>query len=91
MAGIISCLAFSPGSEGLLAAGSYNKTTALYSEHNAELLFVLHGQEGGVTQVRYLHDDHLSSFAFLVHMACDNVSLPSMIYSLCVCKVIDVI
>lgn len=51
LAGIISCLAFSPNSEGLLAAGSYNRTTALYSEHNAELLFVLHGQEGGVTQV----------------------------------------
>lgn len=51
MTGIISCLAFSPTSDGLFAAGSYNKTTALYSEHNAELLFVLHGQEGGVTQV----------------------------------------
>jgi WD40 repeat protein len=50
--GIISCLAFSPGTEGLLAAGSYNRTTALYSENNCELLFVLHGQEGGVTQVR---------------------------------------
>jgi len=52
LTGIISCLAFSPGSEGLLAAGSYNRTTALYSENNCELLFVLHGQEGGVTQVR---------------------------------------
>lgn len=51
MIGIISCLAFNPSSEDLFAAGSYNKTTALYSEHNAELLFVLHGQEGGVTQV----------------------------------------
>ena len=51
--GIISCLAFSPTSEGLFAAGSYNKTSALYSEHNAELLFVLHGQEGGVTQVLF--------------------------------------
>jgi len=54
--GIISCLAFSPNSEGLLAAGSYNRTTALYSEHNAELLFVLHGQEGGVTQVLFSKD-----------------------------------
>ncbi|KAH8968590.1 hypothetical protein BDL97_03G134500 [Sphagnum fallax] len=54
--GIISCLAFSPGSEGLLAAGSYNRTTALYSENNCELLFVLHGQEGGVTQVMFSKD-----------------------------------
>ncbi|XP_024377425.1 uncharacterized protein [Physcomitrium patens] len=54
--GIISCLAFNPSSEDLFAAGSYNKTTALYSEHNAELLFVLHGQEGGVTQVLFSKD-----------------------------------
>ncbi|KAG0575833.1 hypothetical protein KC19_5G034300 [Ceratodon purpureus] len=54
--GIISCLAFSPSSEGLFAAGSYNRTTALYSEHNAELLFVLHGQEGGVTQLLFSKD-----------------------------------
>ncbi|CAM6069273.1 unnamed protein product [Sphagnum tenellum] len=54
--GIISCLAFSPGTEGLLAAGSYNRTTALYSENNCELLFVLHGQEGGITQVMFSKD-----------------------------------
>ena len=49
MQGIISCLSFSPIYNGLLAAGSYNRTTALYAEENAEFLFVLHGQEGGVT------------------------------------------
>jgi hypothetical protein len=46
-----------------LAAGSYNRTTALYSENNCELLFVLHGQEGGVTQVR------LSLAFFLLSLA----------------------
>ena len=51
MQGIISCLSFSPFYNGLLVVGSYNRTTALYAEENAELLFVLHGQEGGVTQV----------------------------------------
>ncbi|KAJ7258346.1 hypothetical protein O6H91_Y411200 [Diphasiastrum complanatum] len=55
-AGIISCLAFNHGYSGLLAAGSYNQTTALYNEENAELLYVLHGQEGGVTQVLFSKD-----------------------------------
>lgn len=54
--GIISCISFSPVYNGLLAAGSYNRTTALYAEENAELLFVLHGQEGGVTQVLFSRD-----------------------------------
>ncbi|CAM6118527.1 unnamed protein product [Calypogeia fissa] len=55
-AGIISCLAFNPSNEGLLAAGSYNRTTALYSEDTLEMLFVLHGQQGGVTQVMFSKD-----------------------------------
>ncbi|GLJ48722.1 hypothetical protein SUGI_1027490 [Cryptomeria japonica] len=54
--GILSCLSFSPAHNGLLAAGSYNRTTALFAEDNAELLFVLHGQEGGVTQVLFSRD-----------------------------------
>ena len=41
--GIISCLAFSPCNMGILAAGSYDKTTAVYAEDNLELLFILHG------------------------------------------------
>lgn len=35
----------------MLALGSYSQTTALYTEDNMELLYVLHGQEGGVTHV----------------------------------------
>ena len=56
MQGIISCLLFSPVYNVLLAAGSYNRTTALYAEENAEFLFVLHGQEGGVTQLLFSSD-----------------------------------
>ncbi|XP_057764645.1 uncharacterized protein LOC130985597 [Salvia miltiorrhiza] len=54
--GIISSIAFSPTSSGMLAAGSYNQTTAMYREDNMELLYVLHGQEGGVTQVQFSKD-----------------------------------
>ncbi|KAH6557638.1 hypothetical protein KP509_1Z102500 [Ceratopteris richardii] len=49
--GIISCLAFNPCNMGVFAAGSYDRTTGVYTEDNVELLYVLHGQEGGVTQV----------------------------------------
>lgn len=49
--GIISAIAFCPTHSGMLATGSYSQTTAIYREDNMELLYVLHGQEGGVTQV----------------------------------------
>jgi WD40 repeat protein len=49
--GIISALAFCPTHTGLLAMGSYSQTTAIYREDNMELLYVLHGHEGGVTHV----------------------------------------
>lgn len=51
--GIISSIAFSPTDSGMLAAGSYSQTTGIYREDNMELLYVLHGQEGGVTQVSW--------------------------------------
>ncbi|KAL3820591.1 hypothetical protein ACJIZ3_006496 [Penstemon smallii] len=54
--GIISSIAFSPTSSGMLAAGSYSQTTAIYREDNLEQLYVLHGQEGGVTQVQFSKD-----------------------------------
>lgn len=54
--GVISCLAFNPCNMGILAAGSYDRTTAVYAENNMELLLVLHGQEGGVTQVQFSKD-----------------------------------
>ncbi|XP_058735493.1 uncharacterized protein LOC131607509 [Vicia villosa] len=54
--GIISALAFSPSHNGMLALGSYSQTTAIYTEDNMELLYVLHGQEGGVTHVQFSRD-----------------------------------
>jgi len=44
-------MAFSPFPSGMLALGSYNQTTAIYREDNMELLYFLHGQEGGITHV----------------------------------------
>ncbi|KAL5730612.1 hypothetical protein ACHQM5_003413 [Ranunculus cassubicifolius] len=54
--GIISAIAFSPAHTGMLATGSYSQTTAVYSEDNMELLYLLHGQEGGVTHVQFSKD-----------------------------------
>lgn len=47
----MSAMAFSPTHNGMLAIGSYSKTTAIYREDNMELLYVLHGHEGGITHV----------------------------------------
>ncbi|KAL2925262.1 Telomerase Cajal body protein 1 [Bienertia sinuspersici] len=54
--GIISAIAFSSAHSGMLATGSYDQTTAIYREDNMELLYVLHGQEGGVTHVQFSKD-----------------------------------
>ncbi|TMX00606.1 hypothetical protein EJD97_000468 [Solanum chilense] len=54
--GIISSMAFCPSHSGLLATGSYSQTTAIHREDNMELLYVLHGQEGGVTHVQFSKD-----------------------------------
>ncbi|MQL80128.1 hypothetical protein Taro_012544 [Colocasia esculenta] len=56
ISGIISSIAFSPTHNGLLAVGSYCQATAIFTEDNMELLFVLHGQQGGVTQVQFSKD-----------------------------------
>ncbi|GKV41283.1 hypothetical protein SLEP1_g48836 [Rubroshorea leprosula] len=54
--GIISAIAFSPTHSGMLATGSYSQTTAIYKEDNMELLYILHGQEGGITHVQFSKD-----------------------------------
>ncbi|KAL6012069.1 hypothetical protein ACLOJK_002544 [Asimina triloba] len=54
--GIISAIAFSPTHSGMLATGSYSQSTAIYSEDTMELLYVLHGQLGGVTHVLFSKD-----------------------------------
>ncbi|GFZ06256.1 transducin/WD40 repeat-like superfamily protein [Actinidia rufa] len=52
--GIISAIAFCPSHTKMLATGSYSQTTAIYGEDNMELLYILHGQEGGVTHDPYI-------------------------------------
>jgi WD40 repeat protein len=54
--GIISCLAFNPDHSGIYAAGSYNRSTCLYSEADGECFLSLAGQVGGVTQVQFSPD-----------------------------------
>ncbi|XP_068639454.1 uncharacterized protein [Aristolochia californica] len=54
--GIVSAISFCPTHSGVLATGSYDQTTAIYSEANMELLYVLHGQTGGVTHVLFSKD-----------------------------------
>ncbi|KAK0579046.1 hypothetical protein LWI29_020121 [Acer saccharum] len=54
--GIISALSFSPTHTGMLATGSYSQTSAIYNEDNMELLYILHGQEGGITHVQFSKD-----------------------------------
>ncbi|XP_027917137.1 telomerase Cajal body protein 1 [Vigna unguiculata] len=54
--GIISAMAFSPFHSGMLALGSYNQTAAIYREDNMELLYLLHGQEGGITHAQFSKD-----------------------------------
>ncbi|KAL7213182.1 hypothetical protein ACSBR2_015816 [Camellia fascicularis] len=54
--GIISSVAFSPSHTGMLATGSYGQTTAIYREDNMEQLYILHGQQGGVTHVQFSKD-----------------------------------
>jgi len=58
--GIISCIAFSPWSqsdgERLFAAGSYCLLTGIYVEPDCPPVITLHGQQGGVTQVKFSPD-----------------------------------
>eukprot|EP00257_Ricinus_communis_P008248 XP_002525611.2 telomerase Cajal body protein 1 [Ricinus communis] len=54
--GIISSIAFCPTHSGMLATGSYSHTTAIFREDNMELLYVLHGQEGGITHIQFSRD-----------------------------------
>lgn len=65
----MSSISFSPTQSKLIAMGSYSQTTAIYSEDNMELLFVLHGQIGGVTQVRKMTQVNYLNHVFF-HTAC---------------------
>lgn len=53
---MISCIAFNPDRSGLYAAGSFSRTVGLYSENGDELLDLLGGHAGGITQVTFSPD-----------------------------------
>jgi hypothetical protein len=37
----------------MMAVGSYHRTVGVYMASTLELMFVLHGHQGGVTQVHH--------------------------------------
>lgn len=45
-------MSFNPDRSGLMAAGSFSGQAALYDSTTSELLFLLEGQKGGLTQAR---------------------------------------
>ncbi|KAK8969340.1 hypothetical protein KSP40_PGU013091 [Platanthera guangdongensis] len=49
-------VSFNTSGTKMLAVGSYSQSTAVFVEDNMELLYVLHGQMGGVTQVQFSKD-----------------------------------
>jgi WD40 repeat protein len=55
-AGLVSCFAFNPDRSGLLAAGAYDCTAALYDFGTRTQLALLHGHAGGVTHARFSPD-----------------------------------
>jgi len=55
--GIISTIALHPALP-VYAAGCYNRSTGLYSTDSGQLLCLLTGQRGGVTQVNFSSDGH---------------------------------
>eukprot|EP00242_Pyramimonas_sp_CCMP2087_P004178 CAMPEP_0198217554 /NCGR_PEP_ID=MMETSP1445-20131203/64622_1 /TAXON_ID=36898 /ORGANISM="Pyramimonas sp., Strain CCMP2087" /LENGTH=371 /DNA_ID=CAMNT_0043894293 /DNA_START=240 /DNA_END=1351 /DNA_ORIENTATION=+ len=54
--GILSCISHNPDRQGMMAVGSYHRTVGVYMASTLELMFVLHGHQGGVTQVRWSAD-----------------------------------
>ncbi|KNC78021.1 hypothetical protein SARC_09532 [Sphaeroforma arctica JP610] len=54
--GIISTIAFSPATLSLYAAGSYDRSIALYVDNDCSPVARLKGSKGGVTQVKFSPD-----------------------------------
>lgn len=51
LAGIISCMDFSPDDSNMMAAGSYSSVAAVYDMASGSPALVLSGHKGGLTQV----------------------------------------
>ncbi|KAK9906702.1 hypothetical protein WJX75_006470 [Coccomyxa subellipsoidea] len=54
--GIVSCMASNEDGSGMMAAGAYSGDAAVMDERTGELLYVLQGQKGGITQVQFSRD-----------------------------------
>ncbi|ELU01042.1 hypothetical protein CAPTEDRAFT_167179 [Capitella teleta] len=54
--GMISCISVNPSDQSLYAAGSYNRSIAVYSEPRGEMICLLQGQTGGVTHLAFSAD-----------------------------------
>lgn len=52
---MISCLTYSPLGD-MVAAGSYSSSIAIYDPRTWEMLFLLQGHKGGLTQLMFTHD-----------------------------------
>ena len=67
-AGIVSCMASNEDGSGMMAAGAYSGDAAVMDERTGELLYVLQGQKGGITQVHLilLHPSTLPAPLFLL-------------------------
>ena len=51
--GIISCIACPKDTSGLLAAGSYSSTAALYDSRSQDQIALLEGHSGGITHLKF--------------------------------------
>lgn len=51
LAGIISCMDFSPDDPNMMAAGSYSSVAAVYDVASGSPALILSGHRGGLTQV----------------------------------------
>jgi len=54
--GIVSAIAVNQTNQKLYAVGSYRKSVGLYSEPDGQLVCLLHGHKGGVTQLSFSAD-----------------------------------
>ncbi len=57
-------MACNPDCSAMLAAGSYLGDTGIFEENSGDLLYVLQGQRGGITQV----GPHLAQQRFWTHV-----------------------
>ncbi|CAB3382191.1 Hypothetical predicted protein [Cloeon dipterum] len=54
--GIVSAIAVSEANPKVYAVGSYRKSVGLYAEPDGELISLLHGHRGGITQLAFSAD-----------------------------------